>query len=259
MIIGDRIRIENKDLVGTIILGRPQSLNVLDTETLLLLRDALAEIEKDDGIRVVIITGDGHFCAGADIRELREKDFQAAKAFSQLGHEVFNHIENMGKPVVAAVMGYALGGGSELALACDIRIAGEGAKFGLPEVNLGLVPGFGGTQRLARLVGAGKAKELILTGKIIAAQDAESIGLVNIVVKDAEVMPKAMEMARVLSEKSPLILKMAKGLINENPDIQKGLAKEISSFAACFETEDHLERIKAFLEKRKPEFKGNRS
>jgi len=250
------IRIKKEDGIGTIILNRPQSLNLLDTEMLRALGDALSEIEKDTGIRSIIITGDGHFCAGADIRELKEKDRQAAEAFSRLGHGVFNHIENMGKPVIAAVRGHALGGGCELALACDIRIAGEGAKFGQPEINLGLVPGFGATQRLVRLVGVGKAKELILTGNVIGAREAESIGLVNSVVKDEELMKKAEETARMLSEKSPLVLRIAKRLINENQDFQKGLAKEISSFAECFETEDHIEGIKAFLEKRKPGFKG---
>jgi enoyl-CoA hydratase len=250
------LRIEKRDGVGTIILNRPRSRNVLDTETLRLLSEALAGFEKDEGIRSVIITGNGDFCAGADIRELKEKDRQSAEAFSRLGHEVFNHIENMGKPVLGAVRGHALGGGCELALACDMRIAEEGAKFGQPEIKLGLIPGFGGTQRLARLVGIGKAKELILTGNIIGAKEAEAIGLVNSVVKDEELMKKAEETAGMLSEKSPLVLSMAKKLINGNQELQKGLAKEISFFAECFETEDHAEGIKAFLEKRKPGFKG---
>ena len=250
------VRIEKKDGVGTIILNRPRSLNILDTEALQLLDKALAGLEKDEGIRSIIITGDGNFCAGADIRELKGKNVKAAEAFSRLGHEVFNHIENMGKPVIAAVAGHALGGGCELALACDIRIAGEGAKFGQPEIKLGLIPGFGGTQRLVRLVGMAKAKELILTGNIIVAREAESIGLVNSVVKDEELMKQAEEAARMLAEKSPLVLGMAKMLINEGQDLQKGLAKEISFFAGCFETEDHTEGINAFLEKRKPVFKG---
>jgi enoyl-CoA hydratase len=143
-----------------------------------------------------------------------------------------------------------------LALSCDIRIAGEGANFGQPEIKLGLVPGFGGTQRLVRLVGIGQAKELILTGNIISAREAESIGLVNSVVKNEELMRKAEETARVLSEKSPLALRIAKKLINENQKLKQGLAEEISSFAGCFETEDHTEGIKAFLEKRNPMFKG---
>jgi enoyl-CoA hydratase len=250
------IRTAKKDRIGTIILNRPHVLNVLDTEMLRLLGKALADLEKDEGIRAIIITGNRDFSAGADIRELKEKDRQAAETFSRLGHEVFNHIENIGKPVVAAVGGHALGGGCELALACDIRIAGEGAKFGQPEIKLGLVPGFGGTQRLARLVGTGKAKELILTGNIISAREAESIGLVNSIVKDEELMTKAEETAGVLSEKSPLVLRMAKALINENQELQKGLAQEMSFFAGCFETEDHTEGINAFLEKRKPRFKG---
>lgn len=250
------IRTEKKAGVGKIILNRPDSLNLLGTETLRLLGEALTALEKDEGIRSIVITGEGNFCAGADIRELKEKDRQSAEVFAQLGHKVFNHIENMEKPVIAAVGGHALGGGCELALACDIRIAGEGAKFGQPEIKLGLIPGFGGTQRLARLVGTGKAKELILTGKIIGAIEAESIGLVNSVVKDGELMNRAEETAVVLAEKSHMVLRMAKNLINENQDLQKGLAKEISFFAACFETEDHIEGINAFLEKRKPVFKG---
>lgn len=250
----ERIKVIYKDRVATIVLNRPGALNVLDTETLLLLREAISEIEKDEGIRVVIITGEGHFCAGADIRELKDKNHKAAEAFSRLGHEVCNHIEGMGKPVIAAVIGYALGGGCELAISCDMRLAGEGAKIGLPEINLGLVPGFGGTQRMARLVGIGKAKELIFAGKIIGAIEAESIGLINSVVKDDEVMPRAMEMAALLSEKSPLVLSMAKRLINGNQEIQAGLEKEISAFTSCFEAKDHIEGIKAFLEKRKPVF-----
>ena len=250
------IKIERKNGIGTIVLNRPRVRNALDTETLRLLCTTLNELENDEGVRSLIITGSGDFSGGADIRELRGKDRKAAEVFSILGHGVFNHIENMGKPVIAAVGGHALGGGCELALACDIRIAGEGAKFGQPEIKLGLIPGFGATQRLVRLVGMGKAKELILTGNIIGAREAESIGLVNSVVKDEELMAKAEETAGMLSEKSPLVLRMAKMLINENQELQKGFEKETSFFAACFETEDHTEGINAFLEKRKPVFKG---
>lgn len=167
-----------------------------------------------------------------------------------------NQIENMGKPVIAAINGFALGGGCELAIACDIRLAGESAKFGQPEVNLGLIPGFGGTQRLSRLVGVGKAKEMILTGEIISAKEAASIGLVNRVVKDEELMAKAEELAMFISLKGPIAVKMAKALINENQGIEKGLEKEINFFAQCFATQDRLDGINAFLEKRKPRFKG---
>jgi enoyl-CoA hydratase len=152
--------------------------------------------------------------------------------------------------------GFALGGGCELALACDIRIAGEGAKFGQPEVNLGLIPGFGGTQRLSRLVGVGKAKEIILTGEIINAKEAASIGLVNGVVKDEELMAKAEEMAMVIAQKSPIAVKMAKTLINENQEIGKGLEKEIAFFTKCFSSQDRVEGINAFLQKRRPKFNG---
>jgi len=162
----------------------------------------------------------------------------------------------MGKPVIAAITGFALGGGCELALACDIRIAGESAKFGQPEVNLGLIPGFGGTQRLSRLIGVGKAKEMIFTGDIINAKEAASIGLVNRVEKDEELMTKAEEMAQVIAQKGPIAVKMAKTLINENQKTEEGLNKEITLFAQCFSTQDCVEGINAFLEKRKPRFKG---
>jgi len=206
--------------------------------------------------KVIIITGTDNFCSGANIKELMEKHPVEAEIFSRLGHKVFNHIENMEKPVIAAVNGYALGGGCELAMAADIRIASESAKFGQPEVNLGLIPGFGGTQRLSRLVGIGRAKELIFTGRIIDAKEAQDIGLVNKVVREEELLERSKEMALVLAEKSPLILKIAKNLINSNYDIKKGLEMEIMDFSEVFASEDHMEGIKAFLEKRKPKFRG---
>jgi enoyl-CoA hydratase len=162
----------------------------------------------------------------------------------------------MGKPVIAAIRGYALGGGCEMALACDLRIAGESAKLGQPEVNHGLIPGFGGTQRLTRLVGIGRAKEMILTGKVIDAREAETIGLLSKVVRDEDVMQRAREIALLITQKSPLVLKIAKTVINENQDIKRALEIEIASFAECFTTEDHVEGISAFLEKRAPKFKG---
>ncbi len=220
------------------------------------LGDALTEIENDSRIRVIIIAGNKDFCAGADIKEMSAIKPEEIETFCRWGHKVFDQLENMGKPVIAAMTGFALGGGCELAIACDIRIAGESAKFGQPEVNLGLIPGFGGTQRLSRLIGVAKAKEMILTGKIIDAKEAESIGLVNRVVKDEELMIAAEEMAQVISQKSPIAVKMAKTLINENQEIERGLEKEINLFAQCFATQDRLEGINAFLEKRKPKFKG---
>lgn len=255
MSTGNEIKIEKKQEIGIITLNKPP-MNILDTKMLVELEDSLNEFETDEQVRAVVITGEKNFCAGANIKELKEKHPEEAEVFSRLGHKVCNQVENMGKPVVAAVSGYALGGGCELALACDIRIASEGAKFGLPEVNIGLIPGFGGTQRLTRLVGIGKAKELILAGKIIDAKEAEAIGLVNKVVRDEELMGKAEEMAQVLAEKSPVTVKIAKNLINKNQEIKKGLEMEIVSFSECFASQDHVEGINAFLEKRKPRFKG---
>lgn len=252
----NHIKIEKEKEIVTITLNRPEVRNILDSEMIFELGNHLDELENDEGTRVLIITGKDNFCAGANIKELMEKHPVEAETFSRLGHKVFNQIENMGKPVIAAVNGYALGGGCELALACDIRIAAENAKFGQPEINLGLIPGFGGTQRLARLVGIGKAKELIMTGRMIDAKEAEAIGLVNQVVKGEELLEKAKEMAQVLAQKSSLVLRIAKNLINKNHDISKGLEMEIMDFSECFASEDHLEGIKAFLEKRKPGFRG---
>jgi len=252
----EHVKIEKKEKIGIVILKGPGALNLLNTITLNELGSSLTELENNEQIRVIIITGEKNFCAGADVKEMKDKHPREAEAFSRLGHKAFSQIENMDKPVIAAINGYALGGGCELALACDIRIAGESAKFGQPEVNLGLIPGFGGTQRLTRLVGISRAKELIFTGRIIDAKEAEAIGLVNKVVKDGELLEKAKEMARVLVQKSPLALKIAKNLINKNHDIKKALEMEIMDFSDCFASEDHLEGINAFLEKRKPGFKG---
>jgi enoyl-CoA hydratase len=250
------IKIEKRKEIGIITFNRPEVMNVIGTETLRELADSLTDLETDKQIRVIIITGDKTFSSGADVKELKEKHPDEAEAFSRLGHNVCNHLENMVKPVIAAVNGYALGAGCEIALACDIRIAGESAKFGQPEVNLGLIPGFGATQRLTRLVGIGRAKELILSGRIIDAIEAESIGLVHNVVEDTKLMAKAEEMAQVLVQKSPIALKAAKGLINQNLDIKRGLEMEIFSFSNCFASQDHIEGINAFMEKRKPKFEG---
>lgn len=236
MITGNEyLKIEQEKETTTITLNRPQVRNILDSEMLIEMEHTFTELENDGETKVIIITGTDNFCAGANIKELMEKHPVEAEAFSRLGHTVFDHIENMGKPVIAAVNGYALGGGCELAMACDIRIASENAKFGQPEVNLGLIPGFGGTQRLARLVGIGRAKEMIFTGRIIDAKEAEAIGLVNKVVREEELLDRSKEMALVLAQKSPLILKIAKNLINRNHDITKALEMEIMDFSRSFE------------------------
>lgn len=251
----ENIKIERKKEVGIIILNKPD-LNLLDTKTLMEIEEALIKLDKDEHIKVLILTGEKNFSAGVNIKEIKEKNQEEAEAFSRLGHKICNQLENLEKPVIAAVKGYALGAGCEIALACDIRIVGESVKFSQPEVNLGIIPGFGGTQRLSRLVGIAKAKEMIFTGRIIDAEEAESIGIVNKVVKDEELMEKAEELAQVLEQKSPLTLKIAKSLINKNQEIKEGLEMEIVSFSECFASKDHIEGINAFLEKRKPKFKG---
>ena len=249
-------KLEKKREIGIITINRLEARNALNRKMLHELGDALTELENDLQIRVIIIAGNKDFCAGADIKEMNAIKPEEIETFCRWGHKVFDQLEGMGKPVIAAITGFALGGGCELALACDIRIAGESTQFGQPEVNLGLIPGFGGTQRLSRLIGVAKAKEMILTGKIIDAKEAESIGLVNGVVKDEELMIAAEEMAQVIAQKAPVAVKMAKTLINENQEIKEGLEKEIAFFARCFTTQDRLEGINAFLEKRKPKFKG---
>ena len=252
----EHIKVEKKKEIGIIALNRPEARNALNRKMIHELGDAFTGLENDPQIRSIIITGNKDFCAGADIKEMNAIKPEEIETFCRWGHKVINQIESMGKPVIAAINGFALGGGCELALACDIRIAGESAKFGQPEVNLGLIPGFGGTQRLSRLIGVAKAQEMILTGKIIDAKEAESIGLVNRVVKDEELMTKAKEIAQIIAQKAPIAVMIAKTLINENQEIEKGLEKEITFFARCFATQDRQEGINAFLEKRKPKFKG---
>jgi enoyl-CoA hydratase len=252
----DRMRIERKGAVGTIVLDNPERMNIIDTRSLSRLGTLLAETEGDGSVRVIIIAGIRHFCAGADVRELKEKDPGTAGMFAGLGQGVCDQIEKMSKPVIAAVDGYALGAGCEIALACDLRIASARAKFGQPEINLGLIPGFGGTQRLARVVGIGRAKDMVLSGRVIGADEAGAIGLVNRVVDDGELPGQAEETAAFLARKSPVALRLAKVLINEQQEIKKGLQREAASFADCFSSEDYREGIEAFLEKREPRFTG---
>lgn len=254
---GDRIAVEFRDESAIILLNRPQALNALDGETLRQLSDTLDELEKNRRVRVVILTGGKNFCAGADIREMKDKGVEEAEDFAGLGHSVLDRIEQFPKPVIAAIAGYALGGGCELALACDMRVADETAKLGQPEVTLGLIPGFAGTQRLTRLVGAARAKEMILTGMVIGANEAEFIGLVNRVVPEGELMESAERTAGIIAQRSPVAVRLAKEMINRSSEIEKEVAMmDVASFGRCFAAEDHLEGINAFLEKRKPDFSG---
>ncbi|WP_427339326.1 short-chain-enoyl-CoA hydratase [Caloranaerobacter sp. DY30410] len=240
-------------------INRPKALNALNSEVLEELSDAVDQIEKDKDIHVVIITGEGKaFVAGADILEMKDMTSEAARKFAKQGLEVFRKIELMEKVVIAAVNGFALGGGCELAMCCDIRIASEKAKFGQPEVGLGITPGFAGTQRLSRLVGVAKAKELIFTGDMIDANEAEKIGLVNKVVKPDELMNTAIELAKKIASKGQIAVRYSKIAINRGfeTDIETGMEIERNLFSLCFATYDQKEGMTAFIEKRKPEFKN---
>jgi enoyl-CoA hydratase len=250
MTTDELLKVARKDRITTITLNRPAARNALTGAMLRQLDDVLYDCEKDPVTRVVIITGGVHFCAGADLRELGNMTPYEAKEFSRLGQAVFRRIEALSKVVIAAVAGNALGGGCELALACDIRLAAETARFGLPEVNLGLIPGFGGTQRLSNLVGPGLAKELILTGRLIDAREASGIGLVSEVVSDLDLQERAEKLAVQLAGKSPVALRTAKKLLLDTSRVDQGLAMEVEAFSKCFDSQDRREGISAFLEKR---------
>jgi enoyl-CoA hydratase len=249
-----------KDKIAIITINRPDKLNALNNDTLLELRSVFKELRGRDDVYVVILTGSGEkaFVAGADIKELNQLDVLSAKKFAERGQDVFNSIENMNKPVIAAVNGFALGGGCELALACHIRLASENVKFGQPEVNLGIIPGYGGTQRLSRLINSGRAMEYILTADMIDANEALRVGLVNHVYPQAELMSRAIEMAQKISSKGQQAVRFAIKAVNAASQIsaKEGQNYEASLFALCCGTEDFKEGTSAFLEKRKPEFKN---
>ncbi|NLX60924.1 MAG: short-chain-enoyl-CoA hydratase [Tissierellia bacterium] len=244
----------NKDEnIGILTINRPKALNALNSEVLDELNKAIDQVIEDDNIHILIITGEGKaFVAGADIGQMKDMDVFEAREFAKKGLSIFRKIELMEKPVIAAVNGYALGGGCELAMAFDIRIASDKAKFGQPEVGLGITPGFGGTQRLARIVGIPKAKELIFTGETINAEEALRIGLVNKVVAAESLMEEALTMARKIASKGQLAVRYSKVAINRGieTDIETGLAMERELFGLCFATEDQKEGMGAFLEKR---------
>jgi enoyl-CoA hydratase len=241
------------DGVAIVTVNRPDALNALDVETLTALRDRLREVADDDGARAVVLTGAGEkaFVAGADIKYMSGLEPERAKGWGALGHEAGRLLETMPKPTIAAVNGFALGGGCELALACDLRYASSRAKLGQPEINLGIVPGWGGTQRLARLCGPGVAKDLIFSGRTIDAEEALRVGLVNAIADP--VLDRALEVARELAAKSPVALALAKRLVNMAPD---GLDREAEEFGDLFASEDAKEGLTAFVEKRAPNFVG---
>jgi enoyl-CoA hydratase len=249
------IILEIKDDVGIVKMNRPDAMNALNSQTLKELKEAISQLKDDDAVRVIIITGEGKaFVAGADIAEMKDMTAEQAEEFSRTGQKVFDRIAKIKKPVIAAVNGFALGGGCELAMACDIRIASEKAKLGQPEVNLGVIPGFAGTQRLSRLVGAAKAKELIFTADMVDAQTAHSIGLVNQVVPVEQLMDVCMEMAKKIASKGPKAVKLAKKVVNEGVEekLEKGSEYETHEFGECFASGEAKEGMSAFLEKRKP-------
>jgi enoyl-CoA hydratase len=252
------IHVERQDAVAIVTIDRQEALNALDVATLTELRDHLRGLADDDAARVVILTGGGEkaFVAGADIKYMSGLDVGEAKEWGALGHEAGRLLETMPKPTIAAINGFALGGGCELAIACDIRYAASGARLGQPEVNLGIIPGWGGTQRLARLCGLGVAKELIFTGRLVDAEEALRIGLVNGV--HDPVLDKALEVGKLLASKSPIALRLMKELVNRalGGDHAENLAAEGDTFGEIFSSEDAKEGMTAFVEKRQPKFVG---
>jgi len=256
----DNVLYETRGAIAYVTVNRPKVLNALNQATWEDLRRAFEDARDDVAVRGVILTGAGDkaFIAGADITELAHATAVSAEESSSFGQSVLNLIENLGKPVIAAVNGFALGGGCETAMACTIRVASEHAKFGQPEVTLGLVPGGGGTQRLPRLVGKGHALQLILSGEVISAQDAYRIGLVNEVVGAADLIPRAEAILKKIFSNAPLAVKFSLEAVNRGleTNLAAGLSLEASFFGLCAGTEDKNEGTQAFLEKRAPEFHG---
>jgi enoyl-CoA hydratase len=256
----DNVRTEIRDGICIITIDRPKVLNALNAQTVEEIGQAFEQARGDDAVKAVIVTGGGEkaFVAGADIGELAQMTPITGKATAEKGQRIFAAIERFPKPVIAAINGFALGGGCELALACHIRIASEKAQLGLPEVTLGIIPGYGGTQRMARLLGKGKALELILTGDRIAAADAERIGLINKVVPPDQLMPTAEEMARKIASRGPLAVRAAIEAVTAGSEMpqEEGMFLEAVLFGLLASSEDMREGMKAFLEKRAANFTG---
>ncbi len=256
----ENVLFEVKDNVGILTINRPKVLNALNPQTLDEIGDVVEKVSKDESVRVLVITGAGDkaFVAGADISEFPKMTPLQAKIFSEKGHKVLFAIESLPIPTIACVNGYALGGGCELALACDFIYASDKAKFGQPEINLGIMPGFGGTQRLARIIGKPKAKELCMTGAQITAQEAKELGIVAQVFPHDQLFEKTMETAKALAQKSRVALRQIKQTIDRgfDVDLKTGCLLEVEAFALTFASPGTKEGTTAFLEKRKPNFKG---
>lgn len=256
----ENLLVEIENGIAVVTLNRPKAMNALNEQTLLELQDVFIGFALNDEAQVIIITGSGEkaFVAGADIAAMQPLSVIEARQFAKLGHQVMRHIEACPKPVIAAVNGFALGGGCELALGCDIRIAADNARFGQPEVNLGVIPGFGGTQRLARLVGKGLALELIFTGAIIDAKEAYRIGLANKIVPLEQLLNTAKKMAATIISKGPYAVQLAKEAVRNGLelDLDRANQYEAELFGLCFATADQKEGMQAFLEKRQAKFTG---
>ena len=256
----ENIAVEKRNSIAYITVNRPKVLNALNMATMEELRAAFHDIKHDENMRVVIFTGAGEkaFIAGADISELAKNDAVTGKEYTHRGQNVLNLIENLGKPVIACINGFALGGGCEIAMACTIRLASENAKLGQPEVKLGIIPGYGGTQGLPRLVGKGIAMQMVLAGEMLTAQEAHRIGLVNEVVPAAELIPRAEAIAAKIIANAPLAVQYAMEAVNKGMEMNlaEGLYLEATLFGVCCATEDKTEGTTAFLQKRQAQFKG---
>jgi len=257
--MNDLARVNIDEGIAVVRLNRPEAANAMSSPVLKRLLELFEGLRSNAAVRGIVISGEGkHFCAGADIGEMAKMDEKAARVFVETGQRLMFAIEGVGKPVIAAVNGHAAGGGLELALACDFIVAGEGAVFAAPELRLGIIPGFGGTQRLSRLIGKGRAKELIYTGQGINARVACAIGLVNRIFPDASLLDGAVDIMKGICFHSPISLRMAKDAIDSGreTDLANACGMELDAFVSCFKSDDRKEGMNAFLEKRRPNFTG---
>ncbi len=258
--MSEQVTLESKADVAVVTVNRPQNLNALNEEVMATIGERIGQATTETDARALVLTGAGEkaFVAGADIGQMREMGPEQARAFSQAGHALVEQVETLAVPVIAAVDGFALGGGLELALACDIRVAAQGSTFGAPEVGLGVIPGFGGTQRLARVCGLGAGLDLVLTGRQIDAAEAHRIGLVTHLVEQGQALSRALELGGTIAGNGPVAIECAKRTVRQGFDASVKTADELETeaFAACFGTQDQQEGMTAFLEKREAAFTG---